>query len=73
MSLKELFLEKNCTQSELVDQLKKMKCFKYQQQISEWMTGKRLPDAYSIWCLSKILNVQSEIVLEAALKSAGRI
>lgn len=73
MSLKELMTQQNCTQSKIADELKELNCYKYQQQVSDWITGKRLPDAYSIWCLAKILRVSAETVLEASLKSAGRI
>lgn len=73
MSLKELISKQNCTQSKLAKDLKTLNCYKYQQQVSDWMTGKRLPDAYSIWCMSKILNVSTDTVIEASLKSAGRI
>lgn len=70
-TLKELIKNGNCTQTKLANEMQKMKCYKYQQQISEWINGVRLPDAYSIWCLSKILNVSADDVLEACLKSAG--
>ena len=73
MSLKELFQSQNFTQNDIVAELKKMNCYKYQQQVSWWITGKFLPDAYSIWCLSKILGVSAVEVLSASLKSAGRI
>ena len=73
MPLKELFKKEKCTQEYIAQQMKVLNCKKYRQQISEWVRGERLPDAYSIWCLSKILGVSADEVLEACLESAGRL
>lgn len=73
MLLRDLFLSKNITQSEVSKELANLKCYKHQQQISEWINGIRTPDAFSIYCLSKVLGVSADEVLEASLKSAGRL
>ena len=73
MSFRELLARRNYTQSKLIKGLKELNCKSYQQQVSEWVNGKKIPNAFSVWCISKVLGVSTDVVIEASLKSAGRI
>ncbi|MBP3431780.1 MAG: hypothetical protein J6K39_02880 [Clostridia bacterium] len=73
MNLGELLKKEKVSHEFVAKKLCEKGCFKYRQQVTSWVTGVRLPDAESIYWLSKILKVSSDVVLEAALKSAGRL
>ena len=68
MSLKQLIKQKNLSQQIISEILcKKYHHFKYQQQISEWCLGIRLPDILSVYYLSKILDVSTDTIIESVL------
>ena len=71
MTFKQLMKIKGYTQSKLVKELNNKKCYKYQQQVSDWCSGKRLPDIISLYYISKILEVTVDDLTNCFLKSAG--
>ena len=72
MSFKELLKKKGVTQEYIIIEFRqRFKHMKYQQQVSEWVNGKRPPDLLSTYYLAKILNESVGVVTEACLKSAG--
>ncbi len=73
MNLKQLLKTHGLSHEMISRLLIKNKCFKYRQQVSDWVRGIRLPDLISVYYLSKILHESMEVVVEACLKSAGVI
>ena len=71
MTFNQILKSKGLTQKKLVELLNKKSCFKYQQQISQWSKGIRVPDALSIYYMSQILEIFSDELLLCFLKSAG--
>ena len=71
MTFKQLMKIKGYTQSKLVKELTNKNCYKYQQQVSDWCSGKRLPDIISLYYISKILEVTVDDLTNCFLKSAG--
>ena len=67
MSFKELLKSKGFTQKKLVKELNNKECYKYQQQISEWCSGKRLPDLMSAYHISRILDVTIDELVKSFL------
>ena len=73
MDFDKLLKSKGFTQQKLVEKLKLKKCYKYQQQISDWCRGVRTPDALTIYHIANILNVPIDLLVICLLKSAGEI
>ena len=71
MNLKELLKQKKITQDRLIDYFLKHNHYKYQQQISNWLNGKRQPDLMSIYLISKCLRCSVEEVFDAVLETLG--
>jgi len=70
MALKEILKQKKISQEQIVRFFLKHNHYKYQQQVSDWITGKRLPDITSVYYLSKLLNCSADEII-AALPISG--
>lgn len=65
MTFKELLKNRGYNQKSLVNRLSaNYGLYKYQQQISDWITGVRLPDIESVYYMSKILKVSCGELIE---------
>lgn len=61
MNFKELMRYKGYTQSKLSKKLRtEYHHYKFQQQISDWINGVRLPDIETLYYISKILNISCD-------------
>ncbi len=69
MSLKKLIKEKGFTQKIISFELcNTYKHYKYQQQVSSWCNGTTLPDVKSVYYLSKILGVTTDVIIESVME-----
>lgn len=57
MTFLEILKAKGFTQKSLCKHLESKNCYKYQQQVSEWCRGVRMPDLLCVYHLSKILDI----------------
>lgn len=69
MSFKQLLKKKNLTQDKVIEKMRKLKFYKYQQQVSDWVNGVRLPDLTSVYYLAQVLGVSMEEITEACFRS----
>jgi len=69
MTLKELLKEKRITQEKLCRRMRKNDFCKYQQQVSEWIKGKRIPDLRSAYHLSLALECSADVVIKAVFET----
>lgn len=59
--IKVLLGNRNLTIPKLSEILRtRFNCYKYRQQISQWVNGIRLPDIESVYYLSQIINVSCD-------------
>lgn len=72
MTFKQLLKSQGFTQAKLSKALiKQFGYYKYQQQISEWVKGIRLPDLDAIYYVSKVLAVSCDVLVESFME--GRV
>ena len=72
MTFRELLKRKGHNQTSLAYCLRiKFKCYKSQQQVSSWCSGRVYPDILTAFYLSLIFEEPMEVVVKACLKSAG--
>jgi len=69
MTLKALLEQKKMKQSELARCFVEVKHYKFQQQISGWVNGVRLPDFWSLFYMAKILNCPVDEVANAVFET----
>jgi len=65
MTLKELLKQKKVSQEKLVRYFLTNDHYKWQQQVSSWITGKRLPDVTSIFYIAKLLGCSTDEVINS--------